>query len=191
MAEQQISRRVFTIPNVISFLRLVVLLPVTMWLIGSGRPGWALLSMIALGMTDWLDGFLARQLNQVSELGRQMDPVTDRLSIVLISLALVFSGLLPWQVVVVIAAMDLVCVVGMLAILHSTHLVYVSLVGKLRTFVLLLGLPLLLLADMVHSNGLFVVASWVVWIGTFLHLLAGLGYVRSMFDTRRKLREDS
>lgn len=184
----QLPKRILTIPNLVSFARLILLLPLTMWLIITARSDWALLSVVVLGMTDWMDGFLARKLHQESELGRQMDPLADRLSIVLISLALVVGDLLQWQVLALIAVMDAVCAGAMLVLLHSTKLVLVSKIGKVRTFVLLVGLPLLLLADMTRMEGLFVAATWVMWLGALLHVLAEVGYIRSMFVTRVDLK---
>lgn len=184
----QLSKRILTIPNLVSFARLILLLPLTMWLIITSRSGWALLSVVVLGMTDWVDGFLARKLHQESELGRQMDPVADRLSIMLISLALVVGDLLHWQVLALIVVMDAVCAGAMLVLLHSTRLVLVSKIGKVRTFVLLVGLPLLLLADMTGIRGLFVAATWIMWLGALLHTVAEIGYLRSMLITRAKLK---
>lgn len=184
----QLPKRILTIPNLVSFARLILLLPLTMWLIITARSDWALLSVVVLGMTDWVDGFLARKLHQESELGRQMDPLADRLSIVLISLALVVGDLLQWQVLALIAVMDAVCAGAMLVLLHSTKLVLVSKIGKVRTFVLLVGLPLLLFADMTRMEGLFVAATWIMWLGALLHVLAEVGYIRSMFVTRADLK---
>ncbi len=182
------TNRVLTVPNVISFVRLLGLLPLTMWLIIAGESGWALLSLATLAMSDWIDGFLARKLDQVSALGSQLDPVADRLSIVLISVALVIGGQLRWEIPAIIAVMDTICGFSMLFLLHSTSMVLVSRLGKVRTAVLLVGLPLLLVAEVVQIRMIAVFAVAIMWLGALLHVLAEIGYIKEMVKTRIELK---
>ena len=82
------SSRVLTIPNLLSIGRLAGV-PVFLWLVlGPEEDGWALLVLLDSGITDWLDGYLARKLNQMSKLGQILDPVADRLYILAVVVGL-------------------------------------------------------------------------------------------------------
>lgn len=87
--------RVLTVPNLITILRMVAI-PFFAWvfLLGENDP-LALAVLVVIGSTDWLDGFVARRIGQVSRLGKLLDPVADRMAIVVVLLALVFRGVLP------------------------------------------------------------------------------------------------
>lgn len=87
--------RVWTVPNLVSALRLAAI-PVFVWLLfGIGDRGAAAWTLAAIGATDWVDGFLARRLDQVSELGKVLDPVADRLALVVGVGAIVIDGSAP------------------------------------------------------------------------------------------------
>ena len=84
MPDLEVSDRVLTIPNALSFLRLLGV-PLFLWLIlGPEEDGWALLVLAISGFTDWADGQIARRMNQTTRLGQMLDPVADRLYICLL-----------------------------------------------------------------------------------------------------------
>ena len=91
--------RIFTIPNGISAARLVGV-PVFLWLVLGPRTAtadyWAVGLLIVAGLSDWLDGKIARALNQTSRLGQVLDPAADRLYIVSTIIALAIRGIIPW-----------------------------------------------------------------------------------------------
>ena len=92
-----------TWPNLITLFRFV-LIPVFVGLVVAGHPGWALVSLVVLGVSDWADGFIARTFDQGSKLGKALDPVADRLAIIAIVLSLVLVGLLPLWVVIALTS---------------------------------------------------------------------------------------
>ncbi|HET6824615.1 MAG TPA: CDP-alcohol phosphatidyltransferase family protein, partial [Amnibacterium sp.] len=79
-SDEPVSDDLLTIPNVLSFARLA-LIPVFLGFLITGQDVLALVVLVAGGVTDFLDGFLARRLHQVSRLGKLLDPVADRLTI--------------------------------------------------------------------------------------------------------------
>ena len=79
MSEMSIWAQLRTIPNLLSLLRLA-LVPVFLYLIVSSQPGFAFLVLAVASFTDWLDGYLARRLNQITRLGALLDPAADRLT---------------------------------------------------------------------------------------------------------------
>jgi len=154
-----VSTRVLTVPNAISVARLV-LVPVFAVLLVQGRDGWALAVLAVSGASDWLDGVVARRWHQVSRLGQQLDPAADRAFILVTIVALAWRGVVPWWLVTVVVARDLVLAVVLVALTRAGHgPLPVHLAGKAGTFALLYAFPLLLLAH------------WSGWVGTVAAVL--------------------
>ncbi len=180
--------RVLTLPNVLSFLRLAGV-PVFLWLIlGPKADVLAVLVLMLGGFSDWLDGFLARRWNQRSRLGQMLDPVADRLYILATLLGLAIRGIIPWWLVAVLVARDvmLALLVPALKTRGYTSLP-VHFLGKAATFCLLYAFPLVLLgADTGTLASLCKVTGWAfaVW-GTVLYWWAGWLYI---VQTARLLR---
>lgn len=163
--------RVVTVPNVLSFVRLLAV-GVFGWLIIDGHDVAAVILLAVSGATDWLDGFLARKLNQRSALGAKLDPVADRLYILTAMIALTFRGIMPWWLLAILVARD-VMLVGLMPSLRRSGVLAlpVNFVGKAATMCLLLALPMILLAATPMLD-----APWVGWIGWPLTVLGALAY---------------
>src|SRR6476619_7012311 len=87
---------VFTIPNLVTVVRFLGV-PLFIWLVlGGQRYGYAALVLAIMGSTDWVDGYIARRFNQMSNLGRILDPIADRLSLIAVAVTLVIAGVLEW-----------------------------------------------------------------------------------------------
>ena len=177
-----------TWPNLITLVRFL-LIPVFVGLVVAGHPGWALVSLVVLGVSDWADGFIARRFNQTSKLGKALDPVADRLAIIAIVLSLVLTGLLPWWVVVVVVLVDLVLVVLSSVLFHGNPDLDVTWTGKIRSALLFVGLPMLLFSAIqtIEDNAPWVrvVALVFVYLGTVGHVIAGVQYAAMMVAKRR------
>ncbi|MBO3085617.1 CDP-alcohol phosphatidyltransferase family protein [Cellulomonas sp. zg-ZUI188] len=146
--------RVLTVPNLISFARLL-LVPVFALLLARGQDGWALAVLAGSGASDWLDGVLARRMGQVSRLGQMLDPAADRLFIVVTLVALALREIVPWWLLGVLALRDVVLAVMLVVLARAGYApLPVHLAGKAGTFALLYAFPLLLLAE------------WDSWLGT-------------------------
>jgi cardiolipin synthase len=154
--------RVVTVPNGISVARLAGV-PVFLWLIlGPKADWWAVGLLIAAGVSDWLDGMIARAWNQTSSLGQVLDPAADRLYIAATLVGLALRGIIPWWLVGLLAARELVLGVALLALRrHSYGPLQVSLVGKAATMCLLYAFPLLFLAE--HAGTAALVARIAGW----------------------------
>lgn len=192
MTQMQVKDNVFTIPNVLSVSRLVILLPLSLYLLATHRYAWTLVALFFLGATDWLDGYLARALNQQSELGKYMDVVADRISVVFIALGLVFAGLVPWWVVCVIAGVDAIVAATTWFLFHGPPNIAVSFVGKVRTMLLLFALPGMILAAALDSPSVREASYVVLAIGLVFHIVAAVGYIRAMVRNRpgKNVRQD-
>jgi cardiolipin synthase len=140
--------RVLTVPNALSLVRLG-LLPVFLWLVlGPEADGLAVLVLVAIGVSDYLDGYLARRLDQTSKLGAILDPVADRLYILCAVIGLGLREIIPLWLVVLLLARDLFlwCLVPFLRTRGYSALP-VHFLGKAATAALIYAFPLLLLGD--------------------------------------------
>lgn len=180
-SEMSLARQFVTVPNLLSLLRLAGV-PVFLWLLlGPQEDGWALALLVFSGVTDWLDGKLARLLNQMTRLGQLLDPAADRLYIAAALVAFLLRDIVPWWVVAVLLARELA--VG-LALLPARHRGFeppeVTYVGKAATFNLMYALPLMLLTHDPASTVTEVVRpfayAFTVW-GVLLYLWSGALYL--------------
>lgn len=185
MSKQQVRGKIWTLPNLISMSRLVVLLPITITLLLTHHYIWSLVTLFILGFTDWLDGFLARKLDQVSQFGKEMDPLADRVSVLLLGCALIVIGVLPPAFVAVIAGVDFLLAISALIWFRGVPDLPVTMVGKVRTAVLLFALPALILGAETNLEWIKVFGLGLMLLGTVGHVLAGFGYLREMYRQTR------
>ena len=172
--------RVATVPNAISVARLAGV-PVFLWLVlGPHADWWAVGLLIAAGVSDWLDGKLARAWNQQSRLGQVLDPAADRLYIAATLAALAIRQIIPWWLVAVLVLRELVLGVALLVLRrYSIGPLQVSFLGKAATLCLLYAFPLLFLGS--HAGTAALVARVVGWAfaiwGTALYWWAAALYL--------------
>lgn len=140
--------RVLTVPNALSVLRLILIGLFVYLLLCTDRYGWAVAVLMVSGASDWLDGKLARLLDQYSRLGELLDPAVDRLYMVIIPISFAIAGLVPWWVIAVLIARDGL-LAAMLPVLRSRGLTAlpVTYIGKAATFALMSAFPLILLGE--------------------------------------------
>ncbi len=182
-----VSSRIVTIPNALSVVRLA-LIPVFLWLLGASQFGWALLVIVVSSLTDFVDGWIARRFNQISRLGQLLDPAVDRLFIFSTLVGLAWAGLLPWWLVIVVVARDVMLVVlGVVLANAGFGPLPVNRLGKAATFALLFALPVIVLGAAAPS--IASVSDPVGWAlalwGAFLYWWAGAVYIR---ETARLVR---
>jgi cardiolipin synthase (CMP-forming) len=183
------TRDVLTLPNVITLARLACL-PVFLWLLFGRENRVAAAALLAvLGITDWVDGYLARHLGQVSELGKILDPVADRLLFFVGAAGILIDGSVPtWFAVVVLVRETLVGVATVVLAALGARRIDVTWFGKAGTFGLMIAFPLFLASntDLSWADTAGVLA-WVAGIpGLALSLYAAALYVPM---ARRALRE--
>jgi cardiolipin synthase len=147
-AARQVDAGVWTLPNLLSAVRLA-LIPVFLWLVlGPEADGWALGLLVVSGVTDWLDGWLARRWGQTSVLGQVLDPVADRLYILAVVVGLALREVIPWWLAVSLPLRDaLMWLLVPLLRTRGYSALPVHFLGKAATFNLLYAFPLLLLGD--------------------------------------------
>ncbi len=168
--------RILTLPNAFTFLR-VALLPVILWAILEQRFALAFWLLIAGGISDFLDGYLARLLKQTSTLGLYLDPIADKLllssSFLVLSMA---DEQIPWIVTGLVLARDATIIITVVVLVLSTNLRKFppSFLGKANTVMQLIGVYVVL-GDIVlrwqvlhwaRTACMFLVAAMVIASGT-------------------------
>ncbi len=194
--------RVLTIPNGISALRLVGV-PLFLWLVLGPRSAtadyWAVGVLMAAGISDWLDGKIARALNQTSRLGQLLDPAADRLYIAATIVALAVRDVIPWWLVAVLALREITVGAALATLRRRAGFgtLQVSFVGKAATLCLLYAFPLLFLGDHPGWGGTLArILGWTfaTW-GTVLYWWAAMLYlsqVKSLIgDTASSLGDNT
>jgi cardiolipin synthase len=185
------GRRVFTVPNVISFLR-IALIPVFFLLIVD--PDTTTAGLVLFGIviaTDWVDGTIARRTGQVTELGKVLDPVADRLAIAAGIIALVIRDAFPLWAAVAILARDLVVLLAGSYVLSRVHVrLDVRWIGKVATFSLMVAVPAISWGALDLPLGAAgTVIGWVCFaVGIVEYYVAAFAYAQ---DARHALRSAS
>ena len=174
------SRRILSVPNVLSFLRLGSV-PVFLWLWFADQRNAAVIIYAVGATTDFFDGYLARRTGSVTELGTLLDPLADRVFIVALAVALVGSGALPWVVAASVVVRDVV-LLSLYPIVHRRGIekIEVNFVGKTATACLLFGLTWLALSETTLTGaeiGDEVGLTFVI-AGAILYWVAGALYGR-------------
>ena len=170
-----------TIPNLFTLLRLLCLPLFLYLLLGRDDLAAAALLLGGLGATDWVDGFLARRLGQVSEFGKKFDPTVDRVVFIVALLAIIADDAAPrWFCIAVLARELLVGgAVAIATVCFSMARFDVLFLGKAATFMLLVAIPAFMLGRSdIPASGFFTLVGWVVGVpGLVLSWYTAIGYV--------------
>jgi cardiolipin synthase len=187
--------QVWTIPNALSVLRLLGV-PLFLWLIlrpvfhGPHMDGWAILVLAVSGLTDYLDGKIARAFGQTSRLGALLDPAADRLYILATLVGLAWRDIIPVWLVVILVGRDVIMAVPLTLLKrHGYGPPPVHFMGKAATFNLLYAFPLMLLGDghdWFNDAAGSIGWAFAIWGTTLYWLAAGL----YMVQVRQVLRAD-
>jgi cardiolipin synthase len=181
-------RDALTIPNAVSFAR-VLAVPYFWWvLLAEERVGWAAALIFIIGSTDWIDGYLARRLNQVSEVGKFLDPLADRLMIASALVAGLIAGVLPLVIGIPLIAREVVVGIGGLYLgLRYGAKLDVRRLGKISTFLLYGALPSFYLDAAGILTWAFGTAAWIAGVvGLLLYYWVAIQYFA---DLRRSIAQ--
>jgi cardiolipin synthase len=184
------SNRIWTIPNVISFVRLLGVPLFLYLLLGPEKDVAAVIVLAIGGTTDWVDGFVARRMNSVSRLGELLDPFADRLYILATLIGFTVRGVVPWWLTGALLLRELVLGIALLVLRrHGYGPPPVHYVGKTGTFVLLAAFPVILLAQAVDSASWLTPIGWgLAWWALGLYWAAAALYLT---QTRRLLKAEA
>lgn len=187
------ASNILTIPNLLTFLRMA-LIPVFASLLFYGYSGWALFVFLIAGISDGIDGFVARKFNQESELGTIIDPIADKLLMTVAFIVLAMPKVLqptrhlpvPFWVTAAVIGRDvlIVTVAGAINIMTGFHGFKPSWLGKLSTFVQVIAVALILLAAFLDYP---LYLPTVYFIVVLLAFVSGIHYI---FHVARLMKEE-
>lgn len=184
------EHRLLTVPNVLSGIRLL-LIPVFIYLLLIAHSdGWAVAVLMFSGASDWADGKIARLLDQSSKLGEYLDPAVDRLYMVTVPIALGMRGFVPWWIIIVLLARDIL-LAAELPLLRTRGFTALPVIyiGKAATFALMSAFPLILLGHYDATWSRVILAcgwAFLIW-GTYFYLWSFVLYVVQVALVMRRL----
>jgi CDP-diacylglycerol--glycerol-3-phosphate 3-phosphatidyltransferase/cardiolipin synthase len=178
----------FNLPIFLTWLRIVAI-PLLIavyyvpesWLSGHGRDSIATILFCAAAATDWLDGYLARKLNQTSAFGAFLDPVADKLMVAAALIVLVELGRTDAIIASIIIGREITisALREWMAKIGAHKSVAVSMIGKIKTSAQMLAIPLLLYVQPVAGVDVMVAGTWLIYIASVLTLWS-MGYYMRM-----------
>jgi cardiolipin synthase (CMP-forming) len=179
------KRRIWTVPNQITFLRLGFL-PFFLILIAYDHYRWALAVLVVAGLSDGIDGLLARRLNQRSSLGAVLDPIADKLLLSSSFVILAFKKKIAWWLTIMVLSRDvLLLTVAIVIILISGYRAFPpSVLGKCTTAVQIILVFTVVLAAGFPNEQLTSLNLALIYIVTGLTVISGFHY---SFATARRL----
>ena len=190
---RKLFTNVWTIPNVLTMIRMI-LIPVFVVLFFSGLKMAALAVFCAASFTDFLDGFLARKLNQVTDFGKLFDPLADKLMVLTAMVCQTFWGPLPLVAVLIVALKELVMVFGGMFMLSRNVVVYSNIYGKAAQVGFIAALVLSFFHDRFEESGTKLLGMTpdilALWITVALAIVAMAVYGAQSFRTIRKNKEN-
>lgn len=173
------DQRIVTIPNLISVVRLLCA-PVFVWLLTDDQGIAAAAVLAVLGASDWVDGWIARRFDQGSNLGKALDPVADRVLIIVAAVALLVDGSVPIVVGVLVLVREAVVSIAVLVLaMAGARRIDVQWAGKAGTLSVMFAFPLFLWADSITSgHDLVLAAAWFfAVVGLILGYYAAITYL--------------
>jgi len=174
----------WNVPNVISLIRLA-LIPVFLWLGVSGQYGWAGVLLGVIGATDWIDGYVARRYNQVTEVGKFLDPLADRLAVIVAVVAGLIWHVLPVGFAVALVVREVLIGLGaMYGWSKGVTKLDVRWLGKAATLLLYFSISMFYIGFGFDVD-LVIVGAWLTGVpGLVMYYWVGVEY---LFDMRRAI----
>lgn len=179
--------QLWNVPNVVSLLRLA-LIPVFVWLVADGTYGWAGVLLGVIGATDWIDGYLARRLDQVTEMGKFLDPLADRIAVAVAVIAGLISGVLPgWFAIALIIRELLIGAGAVYGWSNGVTKLEVRYLGKVATLLLYFAISFF------YGGAGFATLAWMTPVAVVLGVPGLVIYywvgVQYFFDMRKAVSE--
>ncbi len=193
MTAKQYLKENFNVPNVLTLIRLL-LVPVYVVLFAVGKKYLALITFMVASFTDFLDGYIARKYQLITDFGKLMDPLADKIMVVTAMFSMVIGnrhipGVIPLAAVLVVFAKEVYMVLGSYQMLKRGLVVHSQMSGKVAHCVFILGLVLSYFHDQLAAAmpalplGLDIL---IIWLAVVIAIYAMIFYTR---DSIRKLKE--
>ncbi len=182
---RKLFSNVWTIPNMLTILRLI-LVPVFVVLFFNGQKIASLIVFLAASLTDLLDGYLARKLNQITDFGKLFDPLADKLMVLSALVCQGIDGVFPWAAIVIVGCKELLMVLGGAWMLKKGIVVYANYAGKTATVLFIAALVLAFFHEPLAEAG-FPADQILLWASVAMALTAMVIYAVQAWKQLRKM----
>jgi cardiolipin synthase len=186
---EQVSDRILTVPNLVSFVRLAAI-PLFWWLLlGADNITAATILFALIATTDWIDGYLARRLHQVSKLGKSLDPVADRLMIASAVVAGLIAEIVPAPIGIALIAREIyMATVTLYVFSRIRATLEVRVLGKWATFLVYSSIAWFYIAAIPFLEAILTPLAWAAGvIGLVLYWLTAFQYTGDALRLAREL----
>ena len=176
------EKRIVTLPNIVSFIRILGI-PYFLWLLlDEERVLAAAIVLIVVGATDWIDGTLARALNQVTDLGTMLDPIADRLALVAAVVGGYIADIIPLTILIALIVREVLLAGAAAYLFKKTRgTLAVRFMGKTATALLYASVPSFYLAAADVAPTVLRPLGWVLGIvGLVLYFIVAIGYIEEI-----------
>jgi CDP-diacylglycerol--glycerol-3-phosphate 3-phosphatidyltransferase len=173
-------QRVWTVSNITSISRIIFVLPAAYCLMAdfTNHREWALAFILMASITDFLDGYLARRLHQVTDLGKIIDPLADKIGIGIVAVCLLLTGDIPLWYLVVVLARDILIFLGGVYINHRKGIVPQSnMAGKIAVNLI----AIVLILSLLRIPSLHAVFVVMIWLSIVVMLISVVIYAKRLF----------
>lgn len=198
MKKEDLKHQIFTIPNILTYLRILAIPVYMVFTINKATyteigayafPIIGLAVMIAAASTDLIDGFIARRFNQVTDLGKMLDPLADKLMHTMAVLALVIAGLIHWAFIVVLLVKEATMVVGGIFMANNSKLIQANKIGKVASATISLGVFMSYFHAFFQDKVFYL--DWIVLgIGVVLTYIAFFNYLKQAIVIIKRILAD-
>lgn len=175
---------IWNVPNVLTMLRLA-LIPVFLILYCQGLEKWALVVFLVASFTDFLDGYIARKTNTVTDFGKLMDPLADKVMVLTAILCQTITGVFPWVACLIVLCKELLMILGGAFMLKRDIVVYANMLGKAAQVAFIAALVLSFWHGEFQAMAL-PMDTWVLWIAVALALAAMVDYALGAYRQLKK-----
>lgn len=189
--ENNEKQKILNVPNTLTIIRML-LIPVYWFVFMDGQPGhtyWALGIFIVASLTDLADGYIARKYNLITDFGKLMDPLADKLMVISVMLSLALRGWAPWIALAILVCKELIMVLGGVILYRHHVVVYAVKIGKYAQATVVAGLILCFFHEWFMEHVGFPVNYAVIWCAVALTLCALIFYTRSALRLYREAKE--
>ena len=178
------QENIWNVPNALTMLR-IALIPVYWYLMMTDQRRAALAVFIVASLTDLADGYIARKYSLITNFGKLMDPLADKIMSVSVMLSLAIKGIVPWAALLILLVKELLMFLGGIVLLKKGIVTSAIWIGKLAQTVVVTSLIVCFFHEELAALG-FPLHLWLLWLGVALTLTALCVYtVRAI----RKLRD--
>lgn len=157
---------VWTVPNILTVIRLL-LIPVFISLMNQNQMMKALVVFVIASLTDAIDGYIARNYNAISDFGKLLDPLADKLMVLSLMLSMLSKNIVPLSAIIILLVKEALMIIGGIFLLNKNKVVYALTIGKISQFVVVLALISCFFSDFFIKNQLYV-HTWLIWTGVAL-----------------------